>query len=130
MGLSGFAGRWLAVGAVLMLIGGARGAFGAHVATGRLMPRELEIFRTGVGYHQLHALGLMLIAIAGRDATVADTALRAAAGFMLAGILLFSGSLYALALGAPRALGMLTPLGGTAFMVGWALLAGHAVRKR
>ena len=130
MGLSGFAGRWLAIGAVLMLIGVAFGAFGAHVATGRLTPRELEIFRTGVSYHQLHAFGLMLIAIAARETTVAESALRTAVWLMLAGILLFSGSLYALALGAPRALGMVTPLGGTAFMLAWALVAWHAVRKR
>ena len=130
MGLSGFAGRWLAIGAVLMLIGVAFGAFGAHVATERLTPRELEIFRTGVSYHQLHAFGLMLIAIAARETTVAESALRTAVWLMLAGILLFSGSLYALALGAPRALGMVTPLGGTAFMLAWALVAWHAVRKR
>ena len=130
MGLSRFASRWLATGAALMLIGVALGAFGAHVASGRLTARELEIFRTAVGYHQLHALGLLLIGIVGRDAGDGSRPLHIAGWLMFVGILLFSGSLYALALGAPRALGMVTPLGGTAFMLSWALLAWSALRRR
>ena len=126
MELSPFAARWLAIGAVLMLLGVVLGAFGAHVAAGRLAPRDLEILQTAVSYHQLHALGLMIVACAARGAD--PGLLRVAARLLAAGIVLFSGSLYALALGAPRALGAVTPLGGLAFMAGWIVVAWHAWR--
>jgi uncharacterized membrane protein YgdD (TMEM256/DUF423 family) len=126
MELNAFAARWLAIGAALMLAGVVLGAFGAHVAAGRLAPRDLEVLHTAVSYHQLHALGLMIVACAGRGTD--PGLLRVAARLLLAGIVLFSGSLYALALGAPRALGAVTPLGGLAFMAGWAAIAWHAWR--
>jgi uncharacterized membrane protein YgdD (TMEM256/DUF423 family) len=126
MELNAFAARWLAVGAVLMLAGVVLGAFGAHVAAGRLSPRDLEVLQTAVSYHQLHALGLMIVACAARAAD--PGLLRIAARLLLAGTVLFSGSLYALALGAPRALGVVTPIGGLAFMAGWAAVAWHGWR--
>ena len=127
MGLSAFASRWLAIGAALMLLGVLFGAFGAHVAAARLTPRDLEVLRTGVTYQQLHALGLVLIASLGRGPSDPGL-LRVAARLLCAGIVVFSGSLYALALGGPRLLGAITPLGGLAFMAGWAVLVWHALR--
>jgi uncharacterized membrane protein YgdD (TMEM256/DUF423 family) len=124
--LNAFAARWLAIGAVLMLLGVVLGAFGAHVAAGRLAPRDLEILQTAVSYHQLHALGVMIVACAAR--TVDPGLLRVAARLLFAGVVLFSGSLYALALGAPRALGAVTPIGGLSFMAGWIAVAWHAWR--
>jgi uncharacterized membrane protein YgdD (TMEM256/DUF423 family) len=103
------------------------GAFGAHGLKARLSPDLLSAWQTGVQYHLWHALGLILIGLCA--ALVPDGPwLRAAGILLLAGILLFSGSLYALALGAPRGLGAVTPLGGLAFLLGWAALAVAAMR--
>jgi uncharacterized membrane protein YgdD (TMEM256/DUF423 family) len=90
-----------------------------------LEPRLLEVFETAVRYQLAHALGLVLI---GALATQRPT-LGAAAWPMLAGIVLFCGSLYALALTGVRALGAITPLGGLGFLAGWALLAYLAIRS-
>lgn len=111
--------NWLALGALSGALTVALGAFGAHALKERLTPEELDIWRTAVQYQGLHAaaLGLtgLLAARVGRGA-------GAGWGFLV-GTLLFSGSLYALALGGPRYLGAITPFGGVAFLVGWALLA-------
>jgi uncharacterized membrane protein YgdD (TMEM256/DUF423 family) len=87
----------------------------------------LAVWHTGVQYHLWHALGLVLIGIyagASHDGSWA----RAAGALHLAGIVLFSGSLYALALGAPKWLGAVTPFGGLAFILGWLALAAAAMR--
>lgn len=100
------------------------GAFGAHALRGVLDMQALDIWRTAVTYHAWHALALVLaVALGqGRSGRIAK------AGF-LAGIVFFSGSLYALALGAPRWTGIITPLGGLAFVVGW-LALGWTLRGR
>ena len=118
----------LVAGALLMLLAVVLGAFGAHALQAQLTPRQLESYRTGVLYHQLHALGLVAIGLLAA-VTTRSTWLRAAAGAMGLGIVLFSGSIYAMTFGAPRALGMIAPLGGLSFMVGWACVAVHAWRK-
>jgi uncharacterized membrane protein YgdD (TMEM256/DUF423 family) len=94
------------------------GAFGAHALRGVLDPQSTELWHTAVSYHFWHALALSLAVFAaeGRGGRLAVRA------FAL-GIVLFSGSLYALALGAPRLVGVITPLGGLAFIVGWVALA-------
>jgi len=103
------------------------GAFGAHGLKARLGPDMLSVWQTGVQYHLWHSLGLILV---GLCATLVPDGpwLRAAGLLLAAGILLFSGSLYALALGAPRGLGIVTPIGGLAFLLGWAALAVAALR--
>jgi uncharacterized membrane protein YgdD (TMEM256/DUF423 family) len=93
------------------------GAFGAHALRGVLDPQQRELWRTAVDYHAWHALALALTAGLARG-RVRPVALAAIA----LGIVLFSGSLYALALGAPRWTGIVTPFGGVAFVVGWLAL--------
>jgi uncharacterized membrane protein YgdD (TMEM256/DUF423 family) len=94
------------------------GAFGAHGLKARLSPDMLAVWHTAVQYHAWHALGLLAVGLS------AETICMKAAGWLLAaGIVLFSGSLYLLALGAPKGLGMLTPLGGAAFILGWIAFA-------
>jgi uncharacterized membrane protein YgdD (TMEM256/DUF423 family) len=122
-----FERRCIAGGALLMLAAVVLGAFGAHGLRGVLSPQQLASYLTGVTYQQLHALGLILV---GAIATLTPRSVwlgRAAVLFVL-GITLFSGSIYALTLGAPRWLGMVAPVGGTSFMLGWAAIAVHALR--
>lgn len=101
------------------------GAFGAHGLHDRLVARDaVSIWTTASTYHLIHALALLIVAVAARlDAPPGSPRWPLIATFWLAGIVLFSGSLYALALGAPRWLGPITPLGGLAFLVGWLMLA-------
>jgi uncharacterized membrane protein YgdD (TMEM256/DUF423 family) len=108
-------------GALLGLLSVALGAFAAHGLRGRLDAAALETFQTAVRYQLAHALAL--IATAGCAAAGAGGAARWAGGLFLAGVVLFSGSLYVLALGGPRWLGPVTPFGGLAFMGGWLALA-------
>ena len=119
---------WFMAGALLAGIAVAAGAFGAHGLRSRLAPADLVTFETAVRYQMYHALALL--AVAGLLARGA--ALAGAAGWsFLAGIALFSGSLYLLTLAGQRWMGAVTPLGGLAFLVGWVLLAvsdGHAFR--
>jgi uncharacterized membrane protein YgdD (TMEM256/DUF423 family) len=118
------------IGSLLALLGVAAGAFGAHALRARMTPDMLAVFETGVRYQLVHALALLAVAWAcgrwpGRRS--------AAAGWLfIAGIVLFSGSLYLLALTGMRSFGAVTPVGGLAFMLGWACLAwsaAHAGRK-
>jgi uncharacterized membrane protein YgdD (TMEM256/DUF423 family) len=110
---------WAVCGAANAFIAVAAGAFGAHALKQRLGPEMLAVFETGARYQMYHALGLWAVAFSlahSRPANIAGWC-------MLAGIVLFSGSLYALALSGFRPLGMVTPVGGVAFLVGWLLLA-------
>ena len=108
-------------GALLAGLGVAAGAFGAHGLKDRLDPAALATFETGARYQLIH--GLAVLVAVQRSAQTPGPAARNAGVFFATGIVLFSGSLYALALGAPRAVGIITPFGGLAFLVGWALLA-------
>lgn len=98
------------------------GAFGAHALKARLSPDALSIWRTAVDYHAWHALGLFGVGVL-MALDVRARLLRVAAWLFVAGIVLFCGSLYALALGAPSGVGVVTPLGGVAFIAGWLALA-------
>ena len=108
----------------------ALGAFGAHGLRGRLDAALLHAYETAVTYHFYHSLALCLLALWCRQlgrVGVADAAAFAGFAFIV-GIVLFCGSLYALALGAPRWLGPITPLGGVAFLAGWLAFAWSAWR--
>lgn len=111
-----------------MLLGVAAGAFGAHALRARIAPEQMAVFQTAVQYHLVHALGLFgvgLLALHWPEAR----ALPWVAALLVLGVLLFSGSLYALVLTGVRALGIVTPFGGTAMLAGWALLAWTVVRN-
>jgi uncharacterized membrane protein YgdD (TMEM256/DUF423 family) len=112
---------FLLLGAIFGFLGVGLGAFGAHGLRGRLSPEMLAVFETGVRYQMYHALALILTAIA--MARFSGWLVPTAGWCFVAGILLFSGSLYALALSGVTVLGAITPLGGLAFLAGWAFLA-------
>ena len=112
--------RWIALGAVNAALAVAAGAFAAHGLRDRLDARSLEVFETASRYHMYHALAIVAAGL------VASSALRGAqiaAWIFQIGIVLFSGSLYALALTGVKGLGAVTPLGGLAFLAGWLWLA-------
>lgn len=115
------------MGALLAAAGVALGAFGAHALKTRLSADMLAVWNTGVQYHLWHALGVILVGVSAAGFAQSPWS-RAAGALLLAGIVLFSGSLYALALGAPKWLGAVTPLGGVAFLLGWLVFALAALR--
>lgn len=118
---------FFALGSASALVAVAAGAFGAHGLRARLTPDLLAVFETGARYHMYHALALLATAWA---ATRWPGPWPARAGWLfLIGTILFSGSLYALALSGIRWLGALTPFGGVAFLAGWACLLLAAVRR-
>jgi uncharacterized membrane protein YgdD (TMEM256/DUF423 family) len=120
------AGTWTAVGAVAGAVGVMLGAFGAHGLKGRVEPDLLAVFETGVRYHLVHALALVAVGLA---STRWNNAWVGAAGWLfLAGIVIFSGSLYLMTFTGARWLGAITPIGGLAFIVAWLLLAAGTFR--
>ena len=118
---------WLLLAAINGFLAVAAGAFGAHGLQGKLDTAALQVFETAARYHMYHALAMGLAAVLARPPRLAGAA--TAAALFLVGIVLFSGSLYVLALTGQRWLGMITPVGGVAFLAGWAMLAYAALRK-
>ena len=118
----------LIAGGVLALLAVMAGAFGAHGLRGLVSERGLEVFQTAVTYQMYHSIALVLVAILAALG-LSRKLLGWAAGFYLAGILLFSGSLYLLVLTEIRWIGPITPLGGVCFMVGWALLIAAGITR-
>lgn len=111
---------WAKMASVLMLLSVVLGAFGSHALRGKITDYYLEVYKTGVLYHMIHALGLFVVAWL---ATISqDPKINMAGYFMLAGILLFSGSLYVLSITGVKWFGAITPLGGVAFLVAWSLV--------
>jgi uncharacterized membrane protein YgdD (TMEM256/DUF423 family) len=104
----------------------ALGAFGAHGLRGRLTPPLLEIYRTGALYHLIHAVAALAVAMGGDRLRRGGLIL----GFLTAGVVVFSGSLYALALTGVSALGAVTPLGGLLLLAAWASVAAEALPPR
>lgn len=117
----------LLIGAAYGFTGVALGAFGAHALRSRLTPEMLTVWKTAVDYQFYHALALLLVGlIATQRPSIAIT--NAGICFAL-GVLIFSGSLYALALSGVRWLGAITPIGGLLFLIGWALVFWAALKK-
>jgi uncharacterized membrane protein YgdD (TMEM256/DUF423 family) len=118
--------RTLAIAGLLLALATIFGAFGAHALKAQLSPDRLQVYETAVRYHFFHALGLLGIGLTLRF--VDASPIRWAAVLVLIGIVLFSGSLYALTFGAPRPFGIVTPFGGLALIAGWISFAIGAWR--
>ena len=114
------------LGSLSALAGVALGAFAAHALKDKLPPDLFNVFEVGVRYQLYHALGLFVVAWAA--AQFPSTAASMTGWLFVAGTVMFSGSLYALALSGVRALGAITPLGGVAFIGGWVALAIAVLR--
>ena len=115
------------IGAVSAFVGVAAGAFGAHGRKARLSADMLDSFEVGARYQMYHALALLGVAWA--HTRWASVWVSASGWLFIAGIVLFSGSLYVLALTGARWLGAVTPLGGLAFLAGWVCLAWAALKS-
>jgi uncharacterized membrane protein YgdD (TMEM256/DUF423 family) len=120
--------RWISIGAFSAALSVALGAFGAHGLKEYLAPESLRTFETAVQYQFYHSLGLIFVGVIVPAAKPPST-LVPVGWLMLAGILLFSGSLYLLSLTGIRGIGIVTPFGGVAFIVAWLLLAFGILRQ-
>ena len=113
---------WVSIGAVWGFVGVALGAFGAHALRRVASPEQLTWWTTATHYHLTHALAVVAVGLV----QVHRPAVGAAGWPLIAGSIVFSGTLYAMSLGGPRWLGAVTPIGGLAMLAGWLLLAWHA----
>lgn len=118
---------FLALGGLSAMLVVVLGAFGAHSLRARIPAELLASYQTGILYHLFHALGLIAVGLIAAHLP-ASSLVRVSGWLMLAGTVLFSGSLYALAVSGVRALGMVTPFGGLAFIAAWLLLAVALLR--
>ncbi len=125
--------NWLVMAALNLALAVMTGAFGAHALKARLSAEQLGWWHTAVDYHFLHGLGLLALGVLLRLApalpnSLPSAAIASSALWLQIGIVIFSGSLYAMALGAPRWFGAITPIGGLAFIAGWLWLAWSLAR--
>ncbi|WP_419886203.1 DUF423 domain-containing protein [Paenibacillus sp. B-A-8] len=121
--------KLMAWGALLAMLAVGIGAFGAHLLKSRITEDYMKVYETGVQYHMIHALGVILIAlIVGQWGE--STRLRWAGRLLIAGTILFSGSLYVLSISGIKVLGAITPLGGVCFIIGWLFLALEAFSRK
>lgn len=117
----------LILAAVSGLLAVIFGAFGAHALKGSLSPDELQWYETGNRYHFYHTFAMLASGVLMRSTD--NRLFGYAAVIFLGGIFLFSGSLYVMAVAGIKSLGMITPLGGLAFIGGWAIIAAGLIRK-
>ena len=115
--------NWSAVAGAVLGTAVMLGAFGAHALKGRLDSYAMGVYEKAVFYHFIHALGLLVVSVLPRIGVLTELSAGRVCGLLVAGIALFSGSLYALAVTGNRSLGAITPLGGLAFIAAWLLLA-------
>jgi uncharacterized membrane protein YgdD (TMEM256/DUF423 family) len=121
--------NWSAAGAIALALGVILGAFGAHGLRGRLDAYLMSVYEKAVFYHFIHALGVLIVSLMPKSGAITESAAGWVCGLLLAGIAIFSGSLYALAITGYRGLGAITPIGGLSFIAGWLLLAWALMRK-
>lgn len=121
--------KLMAWGAVLTMLSVVIGAFGAHMLESVISEDYMQVYETGVHYHMIHALGLMIIALAAGQWGESGR-LRWAGRLIILGIVLFSGSLYVLSISGIKVLGAITPLGGVAFIAGWICVAWEALSRK
>jgi uncharacterized membrane protein YgdD (TMEM256/DUF423 family) len=115
--------NWPSIGALLLALAVILGAFGAHGLRGRVTPESMDVYQKAVFYHFIHALGILAVSILPKTGTFPLEGASTVCAILLCGIVLFSGSLYLLAVTGKSFLGMITPLGGLLFVIGWVLLA-------
>lgn len=117
------------LGALLLAAASLLGAFGTHSLEDALTPDQMDSFQSGVSYHFYHSLGLFAVAFTASQFPGSKLP-RWSGWLMVLGVLFFSGSIYLITLGAPRAVVMAAPIGGISFMVAWVLLAIAAFKSR
>ena len=122
--------NWTAIGAVFMALAVMLGAFGAHGLKDRLTEYQMSVYEKAVFYHFVHALGILIVALLARAGAIGLPGANRVGWLLSIGILIFSGSLYALAISGVRVLVAITPLGGIAFIAAWVVLAYEAIRAQ
>ena len=121
---------WTAIAAVALALGVILGAFGAHGLRNRLDPYLMSVYERAVFYHFVHALGLLIVSLLPRLNILPAAGANLVCGLLAAGIVIFSGSLYLLAITGTRMLGAITPVGGLSFIAAWLALAWALLRAR
>ncbi|HEY2014123.1 MAG TPA: DUF423 domain-containing protein [Bryobacteraceae bacterium] len=121
---------WSSTGSILLALAVMLGAFGAHGLRSRLDAYAMSVYEKAVFYHFIHAMGLLVVSFLPKTGTFSEFATNWVCGLLLAGILIFSGSLYALAISGNRMLGAITPIGGVAFIAAWLMLAWFLLPRR
>jgi uncharacterized membrane protein YgdD (TMEM256/DUF423 family) len=122
--------NWSAIGSVLLALAVGMGAFGAHGLRNRLDAYSMSVYEKAVFYHFIHAVGILLVALLARTNAISAAGQARVGWLLLIGIIVFSGSLYTLAVSGLRILGAITPIGGIAFIAGWLVLAYEALHAR
>ena len=120
--------NWSVVGAILLALAVMLGAFGAHGLRDRLDAYSMSVYEKAVFYHFIHALGLLIVSFLPKTGTFSESATGWVCGLLLAGVVIFSGSLYLLAVTGNRMLGAITPIGGVSFIAAWLALAWFVAR--
>lgn len=120
--------NWTAAASLLMALAVGLGAFGAHGLKDRLDAYSLSVWEKAVFYHFIHALGILIVSILPKAYLILPSRANLVAWLLFAGIVLFSGSLYVLALSGVKMLGAVTPFGGLSFIAAWVVLAFSIVR--
>src|SRR5688500_17514332 len=121
--------NWAAIGASAMALAVMLGAFGAHGLRAKLDAYALDVYQKAVFYHFVHAIGLLIVPLLARGGMVTGSGASRVCWSLIAGILIFSGSLYGLAISGVRTLGAITPIGGVAFIAAWLLLSWELTRR-
>jgi uncharacterized membrane protein YgdD (TMEM256/DUF423 family) len=121
--------NWTATGAIALALGVILGAFGAHGLKDRLDAYLMGVYEKAVFYHFIHALGILVVSLMPKTGAIGPSQASWVCGLLLAGIAIFSGSLYALAITRQLGLGAITPIGGLSFIAGWLLLAWFLIRR-
>ena len=122
--------NWTGAAAIMLALAVCIGAFGAHGLQNQLDTYSKGVYEKGVFYHFVHALGMLAVPLLVRAGLISESAGNWASWLLLAGILLFSGSLYVLAITGVRTLGAVTPFGGASFIAAWVVIAVCASIKR
>jgi len=122
--------NWSAIGAIFLAVAVGLGAFGAHGLKDRLDAYSLGIWEKAVFYHFIHSMGVLVVSMLPRAGSFSVGAASNVCWLLIAGVLVFSGSLYTLALTGVRSMGAITPIGGVCFIAAWLLLAYYFIVQR